>query len=239
MPLPPAAPLSASGRPVPTLDVESRLFARGHALIGGVDEVGRGAWAGPVSVGIAVVATGCGPPPAGLRDSKALSEKARERLYPAVKAWCAASSVGHAGQEECDLLGMSAALRLALTRALDGLPSALQPSAYVVDGLVNMAGHDARAARAEIAMLPRADSYCASVAAASVIAKVTRDDLMRSLAPRYPHYDLASCKGYPSPAHIRGLEQAGLSDLHRKSWSFASRFGQAAGVQSRLPGVDV
>ena len=129
-----------SARPVrrgprrPGLLHERALWDAGHRVIAGVDEVGRGAWAGPLSVGVAVL---CESPPRvlrGLRDSKQLAEDVREAMFERVAAWCAGWAVGHAGPEECDRLGMTAALRLATRRAFSQLSPALEPDAVVLDG---------------------------------------------------------------------------------------------------------
>src|SRR5579875_2486745 len=127
-----AAPLPRSNRP--TLDQERSLWRHGHRWVAGMDEVGRGAWAGPVTVGVAVLPPGVtrATMPRWLRDSKLLHEVRREAIFDAVAAWCACWAVGHASAAECDRWGMTAALRLAAYRALAGLP--LVPDALVVDG---------------------------------------------------------------------------------------------------------
>ena len=119
---------------VPTLAAERRLWRDGHRWVAGLDEVGRGAWAGPVSVGVAVLHTGCRSRtiPAWLRDSKALPEDRREAVFDQVAAWCADAAVGHASAAECDRWGMTAALVLAAHRALAQLE--LAPDALLVDG---------------------------------------------------------------------------------------------------------
>src|ERR671929_2170372 len=125
-----ASPLMRSKRKIPGLHVEKELWDDGHDVVVGVDEVGRGSWAGPISVGAAVL-------PRDrrvykVRDSKMLSEPERERLFPRLTEWCAAWSVGHASQEECDDLGMSAAQKLAARRAVEGL--GVVPDPVLVDG---------------------------------------------------------------------------------------------------------
>lgn len=224
---------------------EQRLWDEGHRLVAGVDEVGRGAWAGPLTVGVAVVCEAPRRIPRGLRDSKQLAEEVRESIFEAVAAWCAAWAVGHAGPEECDRLGMTAALRLATRRALGLLPPAFVPDAVVLDGTFDYVSAPAaptlfapdgaadpvaelgplrRADGGEwappVTTVVRADARCASVAAASVLAKVTRDRLMRSAAPWYPGFDFDRNKGYPSPAHQRALCGYGLTAVHRRSWAF-------------------
>jgi len=179
-------------------------------VVVGVDEVGRGAWAGPISVGAAVL-------PEGrrvykVRDSKLLSETERERLFEPVASWCRAWAVGHASQVECDTLGMSAAQKLAARRAIDGL--GLVPDEILVDGSWDFVA-DGRARR-----LIKGDATCLSIAAASILAKVTRDRLMRSEAEHYPLYDFEFNKGYPCPRHKLALQAWGPSAIHRRTWVF-------------------
>ncbi|MHB8328052.1 MAG: ribonuclease HII [Acidimicrobiales bacterium] len=230
----------------PRMGQESRLWDDGYRLVAGVDEVGRGAWAGPLTVGVAVVEPPRRRIPAGLRDSKQLPEQTRERIFDQVGSWCAAWAVGHAGPEECDRLGMTAALRLATSRAFAELPSDLRPDAVVLDGNFDYVSpptvrtldddddDDADAVGPATASEPEhlgpppavrtvvgADALCASVAAASVLAKVTRDRMMRAVADSFPPFDFERNKGYPSPAHKRALCGYGLSAIHRRSWVFA------------------
>src|ERR1700674_4545317 len=118
----------------PGLSHERSLWGAGHRVVAGVDEVGRGAWAGPLSVGVAVLCESPRRIPKVVRDSKQLTEGGREAIFDRVAAWCAGWAVGHAGPEECDRLGMTAALRLATRRALDQLSPDLVPDAVVLDG---------------------------------------------------------------------------------------------------------
>ncbi len=198
---------------------ELSLLSLGFERVTGLDEVGRGAWAGPVSVGV-VVFPPEGDPPEGVRDSKELSEDRREALFPLITTWCADWSVGHADPGECDRLGMTAALRLASERALSGLRSS--PGAVLLDGGFDyLSGPGPRSATApHIQTVVRGDSACVSIAAASIVAKVTRDRYMRSLAPSFPGFDFDRNKGYPSPVHRRALAGAGLTSIHRRSWSY-------------------
>ena len=213
----------------PDLSVERSLISKGHRLVGGVDEVGRGAWAGPLTVCIAVVDDACTQVPGKLRDSKQLLERLRESIFPAVSNWCATWSIGHATNDECDELGMTAALAIAANRAYKGLPEELRPSALILDGTVNFMDGISQSTNGlsqsiTVETLPHADATCASVAAASVLAKVTRDRIMLTLSSLYPGYDLAGCKGYHSRAHVDGLTAYGLTGIHRKSWSYASGY---------------
>jgi ribonuclease HII len=201
----------------PSTELEESAFDDGVRLLAGVDEVGRGAWAGPVSVGVAVVdraALAAMPP--GVRDSKLLSPDRREALFPLLSAAVVAYAVGHASHAECDELGMTAAQRLAASRAFAALP--VVPDRTIVDGKFDYTQR--QEARAVIG----ADRSSVVVAAASVLAKVTRDRHMRDLAPRYPQFAFESNKGYPSPVHIDALATVGLTDIHRRSWSFADSY---------------
>jgi ribonuclease HII len=195
---------------VPSLTQERALWDAGHDVIVGIDEVGRGAWAGPISVGAAVL-------PRDrrvyrVRDSKLLTEAERERLFDRIASWCRAWAVGHASQEECDELGMSAAQRLAARRALEGL--GLHVDAVLVDGRWDFVGH-ARTHR-----LVKGDAHCLSIAAASILAKVTRDRLMRAEAEHFPAYDFDLNKGYPCPRHKSALAAFGPTSIHRRTWVF-------------------
>lgn len=195
---------------LPDTSLERRLWAEGRHVVAGVDEVGRGAWAGPLSVGVAVI-----PQRGrikGVRDSKAIPEAEREALFERVARWCTAWAVGHASAEECDDLGMSEAQRLACRRAFAQL--GVEPDAVVVDGRWDFVGHPVTKA------VVGADATCLSVAAASVLAKVTRDRLMRSVDERYPLYHFVSNKGYPCWRHKMALAGWGPSAIHRRSWVF-------------------
>jgi ribonuclease HII len=192
----------------PSLVVEREIWEGGARVVVGMDEVGRGAWAGPLTVGAAVL-------PADrrvykVRDSKMLTEDEREALFARVAGWCRAWAVGHASPEECDELGMSDAQRLAARRALEALGMA--PDAVLVDGAWDFVG----GARSIV----RGDASCLSIAAASILAKVTRDRIMRAEAEHFPAYWFESNKGYPGPRHQAALQWLGPSAIHRRSWVF-------------------
>lgn len=223
-------------RPVPSkkpsLRVERLLQRQGHRVLAGMDEVGRGALAGPVTVGVVVIDESVRSAPVGVRDSKLLTEKARRALVPRIERWSVAHAVGHASPQEIDAVGIMAALRLAAMRALGTL--ALVPDLVILDG-----NHDWLTAPTEVGLLAfaaeggpttppvttmiKADLKCSSVAAASVLAKVERDALMVELAGQHPVYGWALNKGYAAPEHIDALGRHGACELHRRSW--------------RLPGV--
>jgi ribonuclease HII len=190
--------------------VERDLWESGADVVVGMDEVGRGSWAGPLTIAAAVV-------PADrrvykVRDSKMLSEAERESMFDRVAGWCRSWSIGHASAEECDELGMSDAQRLAAGRALDGL--GLEPDAVLLDGSWDFVG------RPGVQTLVKGDARCLSIATASILAKVTRDRIMREEATHYPYWSFASNKGYPDPRHTAALQWFGPSRIHRRSWAF-------------------
>ena len=194
----------------PGLSNEQALWDAGHDIVVGVDEVGRGAWAGPLSIGAVVV-------PRDrriykLRDSKQLTEAEREALFDRVADWCQAWAVGHVSHAECDELGMSAAQKLAAQRAIAGL--GVTPDAVLLDGKWDFVGHPVTR------KLVKGDATCLSIAAASILAKVTRDRLMRADAETYPGFDFALNKGYPCPRHKLALQAYGPTAIHRRSWVF-------------------
>jgi ribonuclease HII len=200
----------------PTLRLERRCWHAGEQVVVGLDEVGRGAWAGPVTVG-AVVA----PPEhlRGIRDSKQLTRPAREEASARVREWAVAFAVGHASHEECDELGMTAALRTAGRRALSLLAGqGYEPDRVILDG-----NHDYLGLGARVITVVKGDVSVLSVAAASCVAKVTRDELMRHEAEHFPPYDFESNVGYPSPRHKVALRGYGPSTIHRRSWVFMER----------------
>ncbi|MGI9624017.1 MAG: ribonuclease HII [Acidimicrobiales bacterium] len=194
----------------PGLAVEKRLWEAGNGVVVGIDEVGKGAWAGPLTLGAAVV-----PKDRRvykIRDSKMLTEPEREGLFDRIGDWCDGWAVGHASHAECDELGMSAAQRLAASRALEAL--GLSVDHVLVDGKWDFVdGY-------ETTRIVRGDASCLSIATASVLAKVTRDRMMRDLARSFPAYVFDQNKGYPCPRHKAALQVQGPSPVHRKSWAF-------------------
>ena len=194
----------------PSLDVERRLWAAGHEVVVGIDEVGRGAWAGPLTLGAAVVPKDRRVNK--IRDSKMLTEAEREAMFDRVASWCEAWSVGHASEEECDELGMSEAQRLAARRALEGL--GVPADRVLLDGNWDFVS----AGTSEL--LVKGDAHCLSIAAASILAKVTRDRIMRAEAEHHPYWSFELNKGYPCPKHKVALQGLGPSAIHRRSWVF-------------------
>nr|WP_245858985.1 ribonuclease HII [Luteimicrobium subarcticum] len=216
---------------------ESAWIEAGARTVAGMDEVGRGALAGPVSVGVVVVDVATKRPPRGLTDSKLLSVGDREGLVPRVSGWAVASAVGHASSAEIDTVGIIGALRLAGRRALAEIAATgVHVDAVLLDGshdwlsdpvpdlLDQLAADAAEPLPAPVPplgvrTLVKADVQCASVAGASVLAKCTRDALMRELAVEHPGYAWEQNKGYASAAHVRALGELGASVLHRTSWN--------------------
>lgn len=228
----------------PHLRVEKELFRTGPVTrLAGMDEVGRGALAGPVTIGVVVITASVGRVPAGLRDSKLLTPAARDALVAPVRRWATDYAVGHASPEEIDAHGIMSALRLAGERALaqlsepvdavllDGNHNYLTPRAPEPDPDVprqDVGLFDPPAAVAPtcppVHVRIKADMTCAAVAAASILAKTERDRMLVELARRYPTYGLDINKGYCTPEHSAALRRWGPSAVHRRSW--------------RLPGED-
>ncbi|GAA4242783.1 ribonuclease HII [Actinomadura meridiana] len=199
-----AAP-SRSGRPV---------------TIAGVDEVGRGAWAGPVVVCAAV--TDLTPPPVlqgrgtrtvSLTDSKLLTQAHRESFADVLPGWLTGHAIGASSPEEIDEVGMTEALRRAAVRALEALP--VPPDVVILDGK-----HDFLSRPWHVRCEVKADQRSVTVAAASVLAKVHRDRLMAGLDDEFPGYGFADSAGYPSPVHQKTLAEFGPTPQHRLSWSY-------------------
>lgn len=192
----------------PGIDVERTFWNSGCQVVVGVDEVGRGAWAGPISVGAAAI-------PRNrriykIRDSKMLTEYEREALFERIADWVDDWSVGHASAAECDELGMSDAQRLAARRAIAGLR--VPPDQVMMDGKWDFIGGSK--------MIVRGDASSLSIAAASILAKVTRDRMMRQAAEEFPAFNFEGNKGYPCPIHKAALQAMGPSLIHRRSWVF-------------------
>ena len=194
----------------PGLRHERGLWESGVATVVGMDEVGKGAWAGPLTVGAAVV-----PKDRRIykvRDSKLLTEDEREALFERIAGWCEAWSVGHASHAECDELGMSEAQRLAARRALDGLGMPFEH--VLLDGKWDFVGGG------RATTIVRGERESLSIAAASILAKVTRDRMMRELDEHFPAYCFSENKGYPCHRHRAALQMMGPSTIHRRSWAF-------------------
>lgn len=195
-------------RTPPDFCLELAAHARGLAPVAGVDEVGRGPLAGPVTA--AAVILDPARIPQGLGDSKALSSTKRERMFAELMAM-AQVSVAHATVEEIDAMNILRASHLAMERAVAGLPGV--PSHVLVDGNLIPAGLQGRAEA-----IVKGDAKSLSVAAASIIAKVTRDRIMVDLAQQHPGYGWEANAGYPTKQHLEALLNLGVTPWHRRSF---------------------
>jgi ribonuclease HII len=228
---------------LPTVDLERELLRTGKSCVIGLDEVGKGAWAGPLVIGAAVLtndvidAQNAQELMGGARDSKQLTEIKREAMFDHVAETCKAWAVGAATHEECDRLGMNKAQKLATKRALEQLGKVvdLQTAAAVIDGkwdfVSPLVGH--------VVAHVKADASCLSVSAASVLAKVSRDRLMRDYSLDYPMWSFDTNKGYPCPKHRVALQGYGPSAIHRVSWAFMENYVpwlEAVSSPDMLPG---
>ena len=213
---------------LPTTDLERQLLSSGASSVIGLDEVGKGAWAGPLVIGAAVLtldvinASNAQQLMGGARDSKQLSEIKREAMFDHVAATCGSWAIGAASHEECDRLGMNKAQKLATQRALEQLAHRvdLRLSAAIIDGKWDFVSpHVGR-----VVTQVKADASCLSVSAASVLAKVSRDRMMREYASDFPMWSLDTNKGYPCPKHRVALQGYGPSAIHRVSWAFMENY---------------
>jgi ribonuclease HII len=216
-----------SSRTFPSLDSERRIFERGNRFVIGIDEVGRGAIAGPVAVGVSLIDK-TNPAleawPEKLQDSKLMTPKSRSEIASPLMDWVSSYAVGFSTNKEIDELGISEALRLAAGSALDELfrdakirKSIAEDGAVILlDGSQNWLGKVSYGLDVQVQV--KADTNCVSVAAAAVLAKVTRDSLMQELDMQNPGYGLAGHKGYASAAHIAALRALGPTAIHRVTW---------------------
>lgn len=214
-----------------SLTHEGRLWDAGALVVAGMDEVGRGALAGPVSVGVMALER-CAEWPRGLADSKQLTPARRVSVAGALAGFGVARAVGHATAAEIDDRGIVAALRLAGMRALGSIADVgVTVDAVLLDGRhdwltqppaglfseVDVA--ETPVGDAPVTMVVKGDTQCVSIAAASVLAKVDRDAAMVELGRSHPYYGWDANKGYGSPVHLEALRGYGASQWHRRSWS--------------------
>jgi ribonuclease HII len=225
------APPSGDSPSVAGYEIERELAAAGKVRIAGVDEVGRGAWAGPVVVCAVVVSREFPGPPAGLTDSKRLTPKRRAELAGELPGWVTAYAIGEASHEEIDAIGMTAALRRAARGALERLPQ--PPDAVLLDG-----SHDYIGRPWPVRCAVKADLRSVSVAAASVIAKVYRDRLMAELGEAHPRFAFGENAGYPSPAHQQALADLGPTPYHRLSWSYLDDLPRWRHLKKQRPDIE-
>jgi ribonuclease HII len=226
---PPAATAAGAPPEATGYEIERGLAVAGMPCVAGVDEVGRGAWAGPVTVCAVIVRAGFPDPPAGLTDSKRLTPARRVLIASELLNWVEAFAIGETGPAEIDAAGMTAALRRAAVRALEKLPR--RPDAVLLDG-----SHDYIGRPWPVRCAVRADLRSVSVAAASVIAKVHRDRFMAGLG--YPEFAFGENAGYPSPAHTAALASLGPTPEHRLSWSYLDDLPQWRHLRKHRPDIE-
>ena len=191
--------------------IEQSLIDAGLAPIAGVDEAGRGACAGPLVIASVILKSIDSPKLTSLRDSKELTEKQREELFPIIYEEAISVSVIKVSPEEIDKRGVHAANLDGMRRAVQGLsvaPNYVLTDGYAIEGMVTPS-----------LAIWKGDQVAPSISAASVIAKVTRDRIMVELDAEYPGYGLAKHKGYITAAHTKALESIGVADIHRKSYA--------------------
>lgn len=189
-------------------EIEQSHFEKGVKIICGVDEAGRGPLAGPVCAAAVILPANAEIP--GLNDSKKLSDKKRRELYPIIKEQAIAYGIAFADHHEIDDINILQATFLAMERAINQL--SVKPELALIDG------NRAKDFGIPVQTVVHGDSLSASIAAASVLAKVTRDDYMLKMAEEYPGYDFEIHKGYGTKAHYAALTKLGASPIHRMSF---------------------
>ena len=194
---------------MPDYTFEKTARDEGFLTVCGVDEAGRGPLAGPVCAAAVILPDGLVID--GLNDSKKLSEKQRERLYDEIVSSAVSWSVAFADVEEIEEYNILEATFIAMNRAIDGL--SVKPDMALIDG-----NRAPRGAKLPCRTVIKGDSLSCSIAAASVIAKVTRDRLMTEYAKEYPQYGFEKHKGYGTAAHYRAVDESGLCPIHRPSF---------------------
>lgn len=189
-------------------EIENSHFEKGIRVICGVDEAGRGPLAGPVCAAAVILPPNVDIP--GLNDSKKLTDKRRRELFPIIKEQAVAYGIGLASHEEIDQINILQATYLAMERALAQV--GVQPELALIDG------NRAKDFGIPVQTVVKGDSLSASIAAASILAKVTRDDLMTEAAQDYPEYQFDVHKGYGTKAHYAALTEHGPSPIHRMTF---------------------
>ena len=189
-------------------EIENSHFEKGIRIICGVDEAGRGPLAGPVCAAAVILPPNADIP--GLNDSKKLTDKRRRELFPVIKEQALAYGIGLASHEEIDQINILQATYLAMERALAQL--SIKPELVLIDG------NRAKDFGIPVQTVIKGDSLSASIAAASILAKVTRDDLMTQAAEEYPQYQFDIHKGYGTKAHYQALTDHGHSPIHRMTF---------------------
>lgn len=196
---------------IPTLNLEEKLWKQGYPLICGVDEVGRGAFAGPLVVGAVVISKDC-KFPEGIRDSKLLKPAKRKELSAEIKKCVVDFSIAEVAVEVINKVGIGKATQIAFYNAVKSLK---QDPHYILIDAFYIENID----KSKQKPVVHGDALCISIAAASIIAKVYRDELMEKLSEQYPEYNFAKHKGYGTKEHQQAIKQHGLSPLHRTSFN--------------------
>lgn len=195
----------------PTLDIEQSLWNTGYSMVCGLDEVGRGCFAGPVVVGAVIFPKNCDLL-AGVADSKLLKPKQREKLSKAIKECALSWSVAEISVTAINKVGIGKATQMAFRKAIKTLDKT--PDFVVIDAF-----YVAHFKRKRQRPIKDGDKICASISAASIIAKVHRDQLMRELHKKYPKYGFGRNKGYGTKFHQDAIRRHGLTRIHRKSFN--------------------
>jgi ribonuclease HII len=203
---------------MPDYSIEASLLEQGFSAVCGVDEAGRGPLCGPVFAAACILPIGLEIE--GLNDSKKLTEKKREKLFDVITKEAVAYCIAEASVDEINELNILEADLLAMRRAIDGLE--IKADFAIIDGNI------ARDFQIPAKAIVKGDATSMSIAAASILAKVTRDRTMYMYDEMYPEYGFASNKGYPTKAHLEAIEKYGITPIHRRS------FGPVRAVQTKL-----
>lgn len=196
---------------LPTLKVEKILWKQGLEFVAGIDEVGRGSWAGPLVAAGVILPKNFKTPP-NLRDSKQLSAKQREKLDTLIRSTAITYAIVEVSQTKIDKVGVGAANQIAFTNILKNLHP--QPDFIIVDGFpIKYLATNKQVA------IKFGDTKCVTIAAASIIAKVYRDKLMDDLSKLYPKYGFEKHKGYGTKTHQNAIQKYGFCDIHRTSYN--------------------
>ena len=193
---------------LPNFDAETRLIGKGYKAIAGVDEVGRGCIAGPVTA--AAVILNPQKIPSGLNDSKKLNLKNREKIFQSIQDTCT-FCVAHSSVEEIDQINILQAALLSMKRAIWGLR--IKPDFVLIDGNKNPEGLESN-----FETIIKGDSKSLSIAAASIVAKITRDRIMSRLDKEFPGYNWSQNAGYPTKMHTSAILDIGITPYHRRSF---------------------
>ncbi len=189
-------------------EIERQIYTKGYTMVCGIDEAGRGPLAGPVCASAVILPQGLEIP--GLNDSKKLTDKKRRELFPVIQEKAIAFGIGLASHEEIDEINILQATFLAMERALDQIRD--QVDFALIDG------NREKDFGLPVMTVVKGDSLSANIAAASVLAKVTRDDIMELYAEQYPQYGFEIHKGYGTKAHYQALTEFGPSPIHRMTF---------------------